>query len=648
MNFIKKLTSPATSSREESPDKVPPKNAAPAFTTAMSPEESPTQHGTQPVDGVPTKVVASAVVQLGVYAELSDANNDSEEAEFNDEEGDDVVAVVGAPGGGDAGASCTSSPTPPPKSNAKKPKRTRNKKEKDIIDNQEDGSPVRKSRRVADASKAKGKKEKDKRAALYEKYSTLQKEDEKIAQEEEAECESSEDEEDDEDFSPADGDAGGYKPTTKESRNAARDAAVNVAKKVVEEREKHPEQWNKRHGLCELYGKCVLDNWKAFQEHYNDDTIVEFAQNFIPSAIPGEPGTETWATNLSHSAFVGWLTMTKQEFGHSLDEIQQMLRQNYDVERDLLQLQLADGPPPNQHHRSSTARCISGMGALRPLKLDPQCYSEEQGKDVADKGLNCLVQAATEQHDDDTEFLEEEWWDKVAIAGIQDAQLRGKCSMAGAKVTGPPTYKKWLLVEDKRQASHVKKKYGLVPEGVFAHRQHAKDGRLVEVMDHHPVSIYNCPQRLVIGTMPDVMLLRASACFTSVVTGLTTKNPALRCRKHKKKKACGSDLKPNEVVFVDGRDCNLVDDHVYYIGVYRMDRGKVRSCRVGVLKCLVGQTQYFCNRAAMVTSVDLGKKRGGGADAKKGKQWVIDVGGVAEIAFLDCGHFHERATNAPF
>jgi hypothetical protein len=75
---------------------------------------------------------------------------------------------------------------------------------------------------------------------------------------------------------------------------------------------------------------------------------------------------------------------------------------------------------------------------------------------------------------------------------------------------------------------------------------------------------------------------------------------------------------------------------VYYIGVNRVEKGMVKRCRVGVVKCLFNQTQYFCNRVAQVTSVNL---KGEGPD-----HWVTKVGGVAEISFVDRGYIHLRST----
>ena len=96
----------------------------------------------------------------------------------------------------------------------------------------------------------------------------------------------------------------------------------------------------------------------------------------------------------------------------------------------------------------------------------------------------------------------------------------------------------------------------------------------------------------------------------------------------------------NDVVFVNGRDCTLIDRHIYYIGVNRVERNVVKICRVGVLKCLGHQVQYFANRMAQVTSV---KMKAGSA---KEDAWISNVGGVAEIGFLDTSLGHHRDRDA--
>ena len=71
-----------------------------------------------------------------------------------------------------------------------------------------------------------------------------------------------------------------------------------------------------------------------------------------------------------------------------------------------------------------------------------------------------------------------------------------------------------------------------------------------------------------------------------------------------------------------GEDTHLVQGEVYYIGVYLMPTPRTTTCKVGVVKVLFNQLQYFTNRVGMVTKVE---------------HPVLDTRGRRDIQTLVCG-----------
>jgi hypothetical protein len=328
-------------------------------------------------------------------------------------------------------------------------------------------------------------------------------------------------------------------------------------------------------------------------------------------------GKDGSGTGPALQSFGLWLGGAKHDLGLRDEEIHEYLQNDHNIEEDL---RITANDPKNLL-TSRGARAIHGIN--RHTKV-PNPVVEE---DVESRDMGTLFAAASS--DDD----EQQGGDNGDIRGTKERM--DSCAMLGALVGGPPSYSRWLHVKGKRQAQQMRNKYQIDTSKLEGLEKPEP------VMDSFATDIHRAPKKLVVLSPADVNLVAAAKCFTGIVCGLTHVQDRVLCGKAgHKKKPCGADLRVNEVVFVNGRDCTLVNHHIYYLGVNRVEMGEVKACRVGVLKCLFNQVQYFANRMAQVTLV-YGKGRG-----EKGDAWVGLVGGAAEISFLDRGLAHHRQRDA--
>lgn len=206
-----------------------------------------------------------------------------------------------------------------------------------------------------------------------------------------------------------------------------------------------------------------------------------------------------------------------------------------------------------------------------------------------------------------------------------------------------PSDGSWYMVPNRRLANHIRTKYGMVLEELM----NTPDGFEDTIkIDDFPTVRSECPYRLVITKPPVLSDILATQCRSAVVCGISSNVDNVACPMHQNKIACGHDLKVNDVVFVNGRDCHFMRGTTWYIGVYRVIEGKRTSCRVGVVKAFFDQARYFCNRPAQVTRVcpstmNLKKRKKRSAEDKESAEdeRMMDVAketkGAALIRFLD-------------
>lgn len=365
--------------------------------------------------------------------------------------------------------------------------------------------------------------------------------------------------------------------------------------------------------LCQIYGTQVIRRWKTFLKHYEADDVPTFVKTLSSVGKDGK------GTPMDLATFSVWLVGAKSCLGLRHEEIKERLVNHHDIVAEL-------HAAPTGAIGAEQVRCISGK-AKYAGKPEPET---EEDKDDRVMGTNYFEAA-----------------DSAGQAAVAEALVaheaagKRKCAMLGAVITGPPWYNRWLTVKGKRQAHEMRRKFGIDMRQLEAFAAADNKPTVPSIMDGYPMSILHAPPNLMIAREPDLSLIKGASCFTGVVCGLTVHNPKLKCgKRHKKGVACGENLKVNDVVFVNGRDCTLIDRHIYYIGVNRVERNVVKICRVGVLKCLGHQVQYFANRMAQVTSV---KMKAGSA---KEDAWISNVGGVAEIGFLDTSLGHHRDRDA--
>lgn len=229
----------------------------------------------------------------------------------------------------------------------------------------------------------------------------------------------------------------------------------------------------------------------------------------------------------------------------------------------------------------------------------------------------------------------------------EDAEARYDGRVFGTPMHGmmhdppPGGHGKWYAVTDRRFAKQVRDKagYACLKELEESQEQCLRVCR----MNVFPTEPGRLPSRLVITNPPDLALCRADSCFRGVVCGIDSVGDNMACTDHKDAQPCGGDLKVNDVVFVNGRDCHLVGALVYYLGVYRVKGGELQPCRVGVLKVWYDNLRYFCNRTAQVTYVVHKSPPRKGPKKRKVKEgWEDSVNGRADIVFIDWPMFMNR------
>ena len=101
-------------------------------------------------------------------------------------------------------------------------------------------------------------------------------------------------------------------------------------------------------------------------------------------------------------------------------------------------------------------------------------------------------------------------------------------------------------------------------------------------------------------------------------------------------KSCSQVLEKNDLVYLNGADTHNICVGLYAVAAYKVTKGTELGCRVGYVKAMFNQLHLITNRMAQVSSVV--KK---GRNGKQGK-WVRDVGGIAEIFYVDRGLVQNR------
>jgi len=66
---------------------------------------------------------------------------------------------------------------------------------------------------------------------------------------------------------------------------------------------------------------------------------------------------------------------------------------------------------------------------------------------------------------------------------------------------------------------------------------------------------------------------------------------------------CGKSLTREQTVIIWGEDCQRVRGNVLYTGVWMLDHNLTICCKVGVVKMVPYQTEYFHNRVGIVSEI---------------------------------------------
>ena len=86
----------------------------------------------------------------------------------------------------------------------------------------------------------------------------------------------------------------------------------------------------------------------------------------------------------------------------------------------------------------------------------------------------------------------------------------------------------------------------------------------------------------------------------AIVTNISSATTFQNCNEHK---ACGTYLSIGGLVFVNGVDVRYTKEGVYYIGVYKLSRGKKITCKVGYVRVCWNKVKYFTNCIACIEKI---------------------------------------------
>ena len=86
----------------------------------------------------------------------------------------------------------------------------------------------------------------------------------------------------------------------------------------------------------------------------------------------------------------------------------------------------------------------------------------------------------------------------------------------------------------------------------------------------------------------------------AIVTNISTGASFMNCNEHEE---CGRHLSLGGLVFINGVDVRYAKEGVYYIGVYKLSRGKKITCKVGYVRVWWKEVKYFTNRIACIEKI---------------------------------------------
>ena len=195
----------------------------------------------------------------------------------------------------------------------------------------------------------------------------------------------------------------------------------------------------------------------------------------------------------------------------------------------------------------------------------------------------------------------------------------------------------WVFVNSRRRKDAMSKDFidftGIDEIGV----KKANKAQIPWKCNFFPLHPQQCPARL-FNLLPPRKDILDVYVPTLYICNLNMTRDGQKCRKHEK---CGLHLKVDDYVWIDGSNCHLVANCIWYVGVKKMV-GLRKGCKVGVIKVFWNQLEPLVNRLACVTRVDHNSFIGNNKD-KKGSENIKEYcGTMASIEMLEYGYVQMR------